>query len=81
MIPYIIARLALDTGDHSHKRPFALDVLYELLEDASRARKLYERYGFGYKEFIELTGQASPPSTMAPQAKTSKWTSWWRRRG
>lgn len=81
MIPYIIARLALDTGDHSHKRPFALDVLYELLEDASRARKLYERYGFGYKEFIELTGQASPRSAKASQANTSKWTSWWRRRG
>ena len=60
MIPFVIARLAVDAGElfeRFHMRTFALDVLHDLLDDQDQARKVYERYGFGYKEFIEMTGR------------------------
>ena len=56
IIPAIIAFLAIEAGDKSHLRAFALDVLYEVLGDEQRAQKTFDRYGFGYKEFIDLTG-------------------------
>lgn len=57
VIPFIIAHLAIDTGDRSYMRAFALDVLYDMMGDEKQARKLYDRYRFGYKEFIEMTGR------------------------
>jgi sugar O-acyltransferase (sialic acid O-acetyltransferase NeuD family) len=57
VIPFVIASLAIDAGDRPYMHAFALDVIFEALGNAAHARKLYERYGFGYKEFIELTGR------------------------
>jgi sugar O-acyltransferase (sialic acid O-acetyltransferase NeuD family) len=57
MIPFVVARLAIKAGDRLSARAFALDTLYGLLGDATLARKIFERYGFGYKEFIDLTGR------------------------
>jgi hypothetical protein len=57
MIPFVVARLAIEAGDSPFMRAFALDTLFHLLGDPRLAQKIFERYGFGYKEFIDLTGR------------------------
>jgi sugar O-acyltransferase (sialic acid O-acetyltransferase NeuD family) len=70
LVPYVISRLALD-ADTPTLKSFALDVLFDLLENPDQARRIHERFGFGYKEFIALTGSGEecppvPPSRRRP---------------
>lgn len=55
-IAYVVARLALDHGGQRWEH-FALDTLFDLLADDRRAVRIQARFGFGYREFIELTGR------------------------
>jgi len=55
-IAFVVAQLALERGAQ-HLDEFALDALYRLLEDEGRAASIWERFGFGYREFIKLTGE------------------------
>jgi len=53
-IAFVLTQLAVQ-GDLIHQA-FALDVLFEKLGNPSCAKKIHERYQFGYKELIHLTG-------------------------
>jgi hypothetical protein len=55
-IAYVLARLALD---HSGQRweYFALSVLFDLFSEEARAERIAERFDFGYRELIELSGR------------------------
>lgn len=75
LIPFIIARLALDASNKPYRQAFSLDVLHELLGDATIARKLYERYEFGFKEFIEMTGEFEVLAHESGQER--KGDPWW----
>lgn len=55
-IVFVVARLALDHGGQRWEH-FALDALFELLDDEVRAARIQRRFGFGYRELIELTGR------------------------
>ncbi len=55
LIPFVLAWLALKKNTPL-LNTFALDVLFDLLSDAGRAERIHARFGFGYKEFIKLTG-------------------------
>jgi sugar O-acyltransferase (sialic acid O-acetyltransferase NeuD family) len=55
LIPFVLARLALKKNTPI-LNTFALDVLFDLLSDAGRAERIHARFGFGYKDFIKLTG-------------------------
>jgi hypothetical protein len=56
VIPFVIAKLALDTDSGIH-HVFAMDTLFELLGDPVLARKLYDRFRFTYKDFIKISGE------------------------
>ena len=56
VIPFVIAKLALDTDSGIH-HVFAMDTLFELLGDPGLARKLYDRFRFTYKDFIKISGE------------------------
>jgi sugar O-acyltransferase (sialic acid O-acetyltransferase NeuD family) len=56
-IAYVVARLALDHGGQRWEY-FALDALFELLDGDARAARIHERFEFGYRELIELTGRS-----------------------
>jgi sugar O-acyltransferase (sialic acid O-acetyltransferase NeuD family) len=68
LIPYVIARLALDANTPVLKS-FALDALFELLENPDLARRVHERFGFGYKEFIALTGSGEECAPAQPSRR------------
>jgi glycosyltransferase involved in cell wall biosynthesis len=56
VIPFVIAKLALDTDSGIH-HVFAMDTLFELLGDPGLARKLYDRFRFTYKDFVKISGE------------------------
>jgi glycosyltransferase involved in cell wall biosynthesis len=56
LIPFFIARLALETNSPVHHR-FAVGVVFDLLGDAATAQKLEQKFGFTYRDFIRLTGE------------------------
>jgi sugar O-acyltransferase (sialic acid O-acetyltransferase NeuD family) len=58
LIPYVLARLALKRNTPL-LNSFAMDVLFDLLGDPGRAERIHTRFGFGYKDFIELTGSST----------------------
>jgi len=51
---YALARLALDAPDRMVTRLFGLNILYNLLGDPERSRRIYELYGFTHKDFCAL---------------------------
>ena len=55
-IAYVLARLALDRGGR-HWECFALHTLFDLLEDDGCAANISERFGFDYRDLIDLTGR------------------------
>lgn len=58
LIPYFIARLALDNKNSSPQlRLFGINVLLDILADPLIAERLKDNYGFTYRDCIELTGR------------------------
>ncbi|MDH4066290.1 MAG: glycosyltransferase, partial [Acidobacteriota bacterium] len=57
-IAFVVAQLAAAAG--VRQRAFALDTLFALLADPADARKLHERFHYGYREFIGQTGTLDP---------------------
>jgi sugar O-acyltransferase (sialic acid O-acetyltransferase NeuD family) len=55
-IAYAVARLALAHGGRPWEG-FALQTLFGLLEGDDRAYRIRRRFGFGYRELIDLTGR------------------------
>jgi glycosyltransferase involved in cell wall biosynthesis len=58
LLPFVLAQLALEakSGRQIHQA-FALDTLYRLLSDPRTAEKLAQRFGFGCRDLIRLTGR------------------------
>ena len=58
LLPFVLARLALEAKSRRQAhQAFALETIYRLLSNPQTAGLLQERFGFDYKDFIELTGQ------------------------
>ncbi len=58
LIPFVLAQLAL-RAKHGRQiqQAFALDTIYRLLADPPTAERLFQRLGFGHRDFIQLTGR------------------------
>ncbi len=58
LIPFVLAQLAL-RAKHSRQiqQAFALDTIYRLLADPQTAERLFQRFGFGPRDLIQLTGR------------------------
>lgn len=56
LIPFYIARQALQV-EHSFHKKFALDVLFDLLQDEKMVSKLNKKNNFDYVDFIKLSGE------------------------
>lgn len=56
LIPFYISMLALDR-DYTPHHNFAINTLFGLLNDKELANRMYERCGFTFSDFIELTGK------------------------
>lgn len=52
---YVLARLALDAPDRVTTRLFGLNILFDILGDNERSRRVFDLYGFTHKEFIALS--------------------------
>ena len=55
-IAYVVARLAMEHGGQRWEY-FALSTLFELMGDDARAARIHQRFDFGYRDLIELTGR------------------------
>ena len=66
MIPFFIARLALDSEISMHHY-FAINLLFDLLGNKNTAEKIEKKYGFRYIDFIKLTGKHDIFKTRAEQ--------------
>ena len=55
LIPFFIATLALEVDSIVHRR-FAIGVLFDLIGDRKTAQKIEQKYGFVYRDLIEITG-------------------------
>lgn len=51
---YALARLALDAPGSEVYCLFGLNILYDILGDPVRSRRVYDQYGFTHKDFITL---------------------------
>lgn len=56
LIPFYLARLALEVKHIFHQK-FALDILFDLLQNNKIISKLNSKYNFDYTDFIRLTGE------------------------
>lgn len=56
LIPFYVARQALEVGHVFHQK-FALDVLYDLLQNKRIVTKLRKNSNFDYSNFIKMTGK------------------------
>ncbi|KKQ24790.1 MAG: Glycosyl transferase family 2 [Candidatus Roizmanbacteria bacterium GW2011_GWC2_37_13] len=56
LIPFYVAREALNV-EHVFHQKFALDTLFDLLQNKRIAKKLQKKNNFGYADFIRLTGK------------------------
>jgi len=73
IIPYFIARLAIDNGiSPPLAQVFGINVIYEILGDEKMATILEKRCGFTYSKFIELTGGHDYFNIEAKDKLTSK---------
>jgi len=59
LIPYYLAQLALKVESPIY-RDFALETLFNFLQDNTLAEKLEQRCDFSYRDFIQLTGEQPP---------------------
>jgi len=55
LIPFYVARAALSV-EHIFHQKFAIDTIYELLEDKKIVKKMESICHFSYPEFIKITG-------------------------
>jgi len=55
LIPFYVARAALNV-EHVFHQKFALDTMYDLLQNPSIANKIKKISNFSYPDFIKLTG-------------------------
>ena len=56
LIPFYVARQALEV-EHVFHQKFALDVLFDLLQNNEIVSKLNKQCNFDYTDFIKLTGK------------------------
>jgi glycosyltransferase involved in cell wall biosynthesis len=54
LIPFYLAKFALGVDSPAY-RLFALDTMYNLLEEEDTRSELKQRYGFSYRDFIEYS--------------------------
>lgn len=52
---YALARLSLNAPDQVVTRLFGLNILYDILGDPVRAKKIFDLYGFTHKDFTALS--------------------------
>ncbi len=55
LIPFFLAKISLEQPGNVY-RLFGIELLRSLLKDHNAADKLYQIYGFGYKDFFSKTG-------------------------
>jgi glycosyltransferase involved in cell wall biosynthesis len=65
LIPFALAMVALRRTDRRRTvhHAFALDTLFDLLADVRTARRISARFGFEYRDLIELTGRTHSHDT------------------
>lgn len=56
LIPFYVARQALNV-EHVFHQKFALDILFELLQNKKTVSKLNKKCNFDYTDFIKLSGE------------------------
>lgn len=56
-IDFVVAMACFEAPMFCARQLFGIDVLYNILADHARAKAIEERYGFGLKSFISLTGK------------------------
>lgn len=56
LIPFYVARQALKVEHVFHKK-FALDILFDLLQDSITVSRLNKKSNFDYGDFIRLSGE------------------------
>src|SRR4030095_11306685 len=54
-IGFALGMVAVESGPTNYAKLFGLQLLFEALNDADRARRIKELYRFGHNEFIALT--------------------------
>ncbi len=59
IITYFLGRVAIATN-HEFKELWGLEIIYKLLQDKKTAAELERSCGFGYRDFIRLTGEFDP---------------------
>ncbi len=57
LIPYYIARYAIDTSIYPMSYFWGLNILEKMLTDENLAKKLKENFNFSYIDFIQLSGK------------------------
>ena len=56
-LDFALAMVALETSSNNMRDLFGLNILFEILIEPSRAKKIKELYGFSHKDFIALTAK------------------------
>jgi len=58
LLPFVLAQLSLRAKARPQiHQAFALETIFRLLADPATAEALRQRFGFDYRDFIQLTGQ------------------------
>ncbi|MBI1820253.1 MAG: tetratricopeptide repeat protein [Nitrospirae bacterium] len=57
LVPFLTALRALDVKNNPVYFRFALDTIYSLLGEEKIARKIKEKYNFGYKDLVNLSAK------------------------
>lgn len=70
-IPFALAMMSLKSP-HPSGKLFGLQQLFDLINDPEKAKKIREVYGFGQRNFIELTAKHDIFSTIAITELTGK---------
>jgi hypothetical protein len=58
-IPYLLGRIAIE-DNLDYRELWGLDVIYSALEDEHTAQRLERDCKFGYRDFLQLSGQIDP---------------------
>lgn len=56
-IDYTLGMISLETGTYRFTELFGLTILFEVLNDPEKAKKIYALYNFSHNDFIELTAK------------------------
>ena len=56
-VEFVLAMVSFEGNTFCTKQLFGIDILYRIISDPVRSEKIEALYGFGLKEFNELTGK------------------------